>query len=163
AAEDFYKPRQVFLMTPQGEAAERALAFLQTQEVAPEVETAPLADIRYVLQELRDIARSNDRDSARIHRGFLLLRPSFEQGKINAQSLVGRLDPKAVADAPQARRLIDDVERFLAELVLASDMIADAAAKIDAARIVPTPWLSFWRSFCAWFTSQSSVPSNAEV
>src|SRR5262245_20113339 len=59
SAEDFYKPRQVFSMTAEGEAAERAFALLDTpQEIATELETTSLADIRYVLQELRDIFHS---------------------------------------------------------------------------------------------------------
>src|SRR5262249_49889067 len=95
-AAEFYGPRQLFEITVDGEAAERALAMFETSaNSTKQLQDSPLADICDAVQELRNGACAQARDARNIHRNLLLLRASFEEFQAAAESLAQRLDSRS--------------------------------------------------------------------
>jgi uncharacterized protein (TIGR02677 family) len=186
--EDFFKQRHAFQITSQGEAAERASALLQTtskRETA--LQSTALADVRHVIEELKQLAREPELDAGKIHRNLLMLHARFEDLTATAQAFIGRLERRIQLQPADARQLIEFAERFIGELVLAADSIGEAVRDIEAAGFerllhaaaersagdgmdqtaedvaaVCGQWRSQWECFCNWFISQPDRPSTAE-
>lgn len=196
--EDFYKQRHVYQITSQGESAELALNDYETGRKA-ELQTSALLDIRELLDDLRRMARDDAApDPGKVHRDLLALRACFEALKAGAHTFMSMLeqeidlqfDPDAQVDAIVARRqrLIDYLERFIAELVIATDAIVQsvrdieecgldrlleqAAARRAADAVDPDPAnverirgrvRAEWEDFRSWFASRSDRLTNADA
>jgi hypothetical protein len=162
-AAEFYQPRRLFQMTSEGEAAERAVAlFRTTAEREVELPCTALIDIVHVLQDLKQLSRVGEPDAGKVRRNQLLLRVHFQDLTATAQMLVHGLEQRTAVNPPDARRLIEHAEQFLADLVLAQDIVADTVRDIEGAGthgLLATEW----DRFREWFISQPGRPSNAEL
>ena len=187
SVEDFYNQRQTFEMTTDGEAAERALAvFNATSGCKGKLQGSGVADIRIVLQELKQLSREPEPDAGQIHRNLLALHTLVEDLSATAQTFVSTSERRIGLPPPEARRLADYGQRFVSELVLEADHICEAIRAIEEAgferllqavadrsirgsvggtqEAVPdsSQWRSHWERLRHWFISQPNLPSNAE-
>ena len=137
--EEFYRPRYLFQLTPQGEAAERALAvYDETLRQRGELQSAALSDIRTLLGELAELADASDVDEGKAHRTLRTLRDRFEGLTSRAQAFMSSLqrtiDLQGV-DVPKflayKETLIGYLERFIGELVLATADISATVQRIE--------------------------------
>lgn len=136
--EEFYRPRFLFQLTREGEAAERAIALFHEAIRQPgELQAAALGDIQALLAELAQLAESAEPDHGKVHRTLSSLRVRFEELTSKAQSFIGSLqrtiDLHGIGvDAFLAYKqsLIEYLERFIGELVIAA---ADIAARLERA------------------------------
>lgn len=130
--EDFYRPRHLYQMTAEGEAAERAFDFfVEALKTPGELKTTALDDIRSLLRELEPLAGQPELDDAKIHRVLKELTARFEELTSRAQSFIGSLQRtidlhRFALDAFLAYKqtLIDYLERFIGELTVATVEIA---------------------------------------
>jgi hypothetical protein len=160
---EFYNPQYLFQVTSEGEAAERSLEFYrETVERKDELPcTAPM-DIVHVLQELKQLSRHGEPDAGQIRRNLLLVRVRFEDLTATAQMLVRRLEQRTGVHPPDARRLIDHAEQFLADLVLAQDSIAEILRDGEGAGIRQV-LSTEWDRLHDWFIAEPGRSSNAEL
>jgi uncharacterized protein (TIGR02677 family) len=137
--EEFYRPRYLFQLTPEGEAAERALAVYEdTLRQRGELQTAALGDIRALLAELAALAETPEPDEARVHRTLRALRDRFDELTSRAQAFMSSLqrtiDLQGV-DVPRLlaykETLIGYLERFIGELLVAASEIAATVERIE--------------------------------
>ena len=137
--EEFYRPRYLFQLTPQGEAAERALAvYDETLRQRGELQSAALSDIRTLLGELAELADASDVDEGKAHRTLRTLRDRFEGLTSRAQAFMSSLqrtiDLQGV-DVPKflayKETLIGYLERFIGELVVATADISATVQRIE--------------------------------
>ena len=194
--EDFYKQRYAFQITKQGEAAQRALELFQTtSERKSELPAGALADIRALLQELNQLSKEAELDSSKTHRNLLTLRARFEDLADSAQEFMGTLQRKIdlrVAEAGESisekQRLIDYLQRFIGEFVIATGDIAHAVRDIEAVGLEKllkaaaersvvdametnpedldralNEWRSTWNRFRDWFISRPDCLSNSDL
>src|SRR5438094_5509440 len=90
--EDFLKRRYLFQISARGEAAERAIAAYEENVLQPgELQTAALADIRNLLEELVRFAESAEIDGAKITLALRTLCSSFEELTSRAQIFMSGL------------------------------------------------------------------------
>jgi uncharacterized protein (TIGR02677 family) len=137
--EEFYRPRFLYQLTPEGEAAERAIAvFFEALGAPGELQVVALADIRQYLGELANICANPIRDESVAHRVLQLLTTRFEQltGRAQAflRSLQRTIDLHGISvDTFLAYKqtLIDYLERFISELVVSTHEIAERLEEID--------------------------------
>ena len=138
--EEFYRPRFLFQLSVEGEAAERALAvFHEAIERPGELQTVALADIRELLTDLLQLAGEREVDAGKVHRTLLALTARFDELTARAQSFMGSLqrtiDLQGVdleAFLSYKDTLIDYLERFIGELVLTTSEIVDLLARLEA-------------------------------
>lgn len=210
--EDFWRPRHLYQLTPTGEAAERAIAFFeQALRERGELQAVALADIRALLEELAQVVAGEPVDGAvhgaidgaidegKGHRALLALRARFEELTSKAQAFMASLQRTIDLHglALQAliaykRSLIDYLERFISELVLATADVAALVVRLEAqgiarllgavarrevadalaasdeeraalAAVVEEAWQGRWQGLRAWFLSRDGEPSQAEV
>src|SRR5262249_8012957 len=194
--EDFYKQRYVFHITNQGEAAERALELFQsTSDRKGELQTHAVADICDQLHELKEVAREAEPDSATIYRSLLMLRSRFDVLTSRAQAFmtgVQRNIDLAIAETDQftsdTQHLIGYMERFVSDLVIAAEDIAQTVREIETSELerllhaaaecslvdavdttpadadsIVEEWRSHWGRIRSWFVSRPGCPSNAEI
>src|SRR5436853_3690262 len=141
--EDFLRRRYLFQITVRGEAAERAVAAYEESILQPgELQTAALADIRSLLEELARFAESAEIDDAKIALALRTLCSSFEELTRRAQifmsGLQRRIDLQRIEFEEfilYKEQLIDYLQRFVGELVIAADEIASALRRIEAAGV----------------------------
>lgn len=146
SVEEFYRPRHLYQLTPEGEAAERALRHFEQALVQPgALQTAALRDIRVLLIELAALTTDGEPDAAKAHRSLLALSTRFAELTDRAQVFIGNLQRTAELqrlnhDAFVAYKdlLIDYLERFIGELVIAQSEIARTIDHIDRGRLA---WL----------------------
>src|SRR5918996_3469016 len=138
--EEFYRPRYLFQLTPEGEAAERALAAYEAALAQRgELQSAALSDIRSLLGELAALAETPEADEAKVHRALRALRDRFEELTSRAQAFMSSLqrtiDLQGV-DVPKflayKETLIGYLERFIGELVIAAADIGATVRQIEA-------------------------------
>ena len=137
--EEFYRPRYLFQLTPQGEAAERALAVYEDElQRRGELQRAALSDIRELLSELAALADVPEPDEAKVHRTLRTLRDRFGELTSRAQAFMSSLqrtiDLQGV-DVPKflayKETLIGYLERFIGELVVATADIGATVERIE--------------------------------
>lgn len=141
--EDFYRPRYLFQLTREGEAAERALEkYYEVVERPGELQTAALADIRLLLGELEQLVAIPDPDAGKVFMTLKALRSRFDELTANALAFIGSLQRNvdllsAGVDEFLAykERLIGYIERFVGELVLATAEIAACIERIEGSGI----------------------------
>ncbi len=137
--EDFYRKRYLYQLTAAGEAAERALTlFFETIRQPGELKTAALSDIHALLEELLQLAGERPLDDGKVHRTLLALRQRFDELTSKAQAFIGSLlrpsdlHGKDVGEfLVYKEQLIDYLERFVAELVMATSNIAETIRKLE--------------------------------
>jgi hypothetical protein len=160
---EFYNPQHLFQVTSEGEAGERSLEFYrEAVERKVELPCTALMDIVHVLQELKQLSRQREQDAGQIRRNLLLVRALFEELTAAAQMLVRGLEQRTGVHPPDARRLIDHSEQFLADLVLAQDSIAEILHDGEGAgirRVLSTEW----DRLHDWFIAEPGCSSNAEL
>ena len=137
--EEFYRPRYLFQLTPEGEAAERALSvYEETLRQRGELQSAALSDIRTLLGELADLAEAPNVDESKVHRALIALRDRFDGLTSRAQAFMASLqrtiDLQGI-DVPKflayKETLISYLERFIGELVIATADIAAIVQRIE--------------------------------
>lgn len=141
--EEFYRPRHLYQITAEGEAAERALAhFRDNLETPGELQTTALGDIRSLLGELAGLAADDHPDPAKVHLTLRNLFGRFEELTDRAQAFISELqrtvDLHGVdleAFVAYKDRLIEYLERFIGELVVAQWEIAAEIGSIQEAGV----------------------------
>ena len=202
--EEFYRARFLYRLTPEGEATERALdVFEQGLHRSGELQTAALGDIRDLLHELRDqlpaggdhVPTGEDLDVGKVHLTLRSLWDRFDELTDRAQTFVASLqrtvdlhtiDVEALLTYKDA--LLDYLERFIGELVIAQAHIAallrdlegpgierllrvaadremaDALDPSDADRAAARQsWQSRWTGLVGWFLPDEGRPAQAEL
>jgi uncharacterized protein (TIGR02677 family) len=192
--EEFLRPRYLYRLTSNGEAAERAIkVFEESIEQPGELQTAALSDIRDHLRELLDLSDATDVD-AKVHQALTALCGRFDQLTSRAQTFISSLQRTTQlqgitveAFVAYKQRLIEYLERFIGELVIACVDIAETIERIElagvdrllgmaAARevvdaIAPNSedvaaakegWLIRWQGLRGWFIGDSLMKSQAE-
>src|SRR5689334_12070848 len=130
--EDFYRQRYFFQLTSEGEAAQRALdSFEDRSDCVVELRRRDLGDIRNVLRQLAYISRAAELDSDEVYGHLLTLQHRFESLVGSTQKFMGELQRKIdrqrldEGDSITGKqRVIDYLQRFISELVIATDDIA---------------------------------------
>ncbi len=195
--EEFYRPRFLYQLTMEGEAAERALTlFFETLVQPGELQASALVDIRQYLGELSKLSESQTPDESVAHRVLHSLSSRFEQLTARAQtflrSLQRTIDLHGITVETflsYKQTLIDYLERFIGELVIATHEIAgrlreiekhgierllEAAAQRDVVdaldhekdsrlREARELWRARWVGLRGWFISDTGRQSQAEV
>ena len=194
--EEFYRPRFLYQLTKEGEAVERAIAEYEKSIQQPgELQAAALSDIRELLKELEHLADSPEPDEAKVHRTLASLRSRFDELTSKAQTFIASLQRRIDLQGKEVhvfvaykKTLIEYLERFIGELVIAAADIAETLRSIDrigvrrliemAARrdlvdsLAPTNedreaaldlWLARWAGLKSWFIRQGENLSQAEV
>ncbi|MGH9183749.1 MAG: TIGR02677 family protein [Acidimicrobiales bacterium] len=194
--EEFYRPRFLYQLTAAGEAAERAVALYEEAVAQPgELQAAALTDIRELLGELALTAAGPDPDPGKVHRTLRSLRARFDELTAKAQAFIGSLQRaidlhgvEVVAFLAYKDTLIDYLERFIGELVVAQADIAGAIARVEAAGVdrllhlaaerdladalaateadrahARTAWADRWSGLRHWFIGTPDAPCQADV
>jgi len=193
--DDFLRRRYLYQLTVKGEAAERAILGYEEAILQPgELQAAALTDIRGLLSELTDPATSETTDEGKIYFILTTLTGRFEELTKRAQSFMGglqrRMDLQNIeleAFLAYKNRLLDYLERFIHELIVASAEIAGHLCRIDAPRLerilrivvereladaldkeaqheaTLTKWQRRWTGLRDWFISRDGLPSHSEV
>ena len=196
-AEDFYRPRYLYQLTSAGEAAEESLRVFQEMLVQPgELQTTTLKEIREQLTELALLSTATDLDEGRIVLTLRNLTDRFEQLTRRAQIFLRALQRTIDLQGTTIERfleykqhLIDHLERFIGELVIAtheivgklcaieeagSDRLIEIAAEREAAdaldhqkeqRLAESKklWQARWSGFRGWFVGGAHSQSQAEM
>lgn len=197
--EEFYRPRFLFQLSAEGEAAEKAVAAYEESVRQPgELQTAALHDIRALLGELAQLGATPQADEGKIHRTLLTLRTRFDELAVRAKAFMGsihrpiELHGIAVeALLAYKQTLIEYIERFIGELVVAAagiattieeieaggartiDRLLEAAARRDLVDAVQATdddraaalsrWRSRWGGLRGWFFGEAGRPAQAEI
>jgi uncharacterized protein (TIGR02677 family) len=137
--EEFYRPRFLYQLTPEGEAAERAVSmFEETLSRPGELQAAALSDIRALLETIAELAAVDPIDEAAAHLALSNLRGRFDELTTRAQAFMASvqrgasLRGAAIADfLAYKETLINYLERFIGELRLATADIADLVQRVE--------------------------------
>lgn len=193
--EEFYQRRRLYQLSAAGEAAEHALAVFDEYLHRPgELQTTALHDISELLDALLPQLAETPLDDARVYDLLSTLVARFEQLTSRAQSFMRGLQStvdlhgiSVEAFLAYKEKLIDYLEKFIGELIVATSRIADALLQLDACGIEqafaaaarreladvldPTPdaqataeirWRERWTGLRRWFVS-SETASQAEL
>lgn len=193
--EDFYRPRFLFQLSQPGEAAERALSvYAAAVEEQGELQTAALDDILRLLEELRVLAGDTTPDAARAWAVLDALRTRFEglvdQARVFMAGLLRAVDLHGVEAqrlVAYKERLLQYLERFLAQLVATSASIAalllalpeagllrlaraaagrEVADRLDASEpavaVETERWLARLDGVRSWFLPRAGAPPQSE-
>lgn len=141
--EEFYRPRYLFQLTPEGEAVERALAVYEDElQRRGELQSAALSDIRVLLGELAALAEAPEPDEAKAHRTLRTLRDRFDELTSRAQAFMSSLQRTIDLQGVDVTRflayketLIGYLERFIGELVVATADIGATIERIEGLRV----------------------------
>ncbi len=194
--DDFYRPRFLFQLTPAGEAAERALEVFSEELAKPgELKAAALADIGALLAELEELASAEPLDEGKAHRTLEALRARFDELTARAQTFIAGLQRTidlhgiSVADFLAYKELlIDYLERFIGDLILATHGIALSLGRLEEAGVEELlakvarreladamnateddqrrsrmVWQERWAGLRGWFIGRPAAPSQAEI
>ncbi|MEX1163479.1 MAG: TIGR02677 family protein [Nitriliruptor sp.] len=194
--EEFYRARFLYQLTLEGEAAERAVAHFEDLLVVPgELQTSALADIQELLAELLGLARAEAPDPGKVHRSLTTLTTRLEELTDRARTFITGLQRTVdlhgidlEAFLAYKDRLIEYLERFIGDLVVAQGRIATLLADIDAAgsarllalaaerdladrlevteadrAAVHARWSDRWAGLTAWFVAPTDDRAQADV
>ncbi len=193
--EEFYRRRRLYQLSAAGEAAEQALAVFDEYLHRPgELQTTALHDIAELLDALLPRLADTPPDDAKLLHLLTSLVARFEQLTSRAQSFMRGLQRtvdlhgiSVEAFLAYKEKLIDYLENFIGELVVATGRIAEAILLLEtcgvslaftaAARreladtLDPTPdalalaesqWRDRWAGLRRWFIADGS-PAQAEL
>jgi len=192
--EDFYRARYLYQLSEEGEAAESALRHFEEVLHRPgELQTAALRDIIEFLDAVRGLLGERPRDASKLHAEFKAMFDRFEELTQRAQAFMRGLHStielhgiSVEAFLEYKNRLLEYLERFLGELVMASseisnrilalplgeevfgllagqsliDSIDDSPELLEQTRI---RWAGQWSGFRLWFLGAASGVSQAEI
>jgi hypothetical protein len=175
--EDFYRQRNVFEITEQGDAVEQALAVFAPGASAPsgELPLDAVRDIRELIRELKQLSNEPEADAeGRVRRGFLALGAAFDALVSGSQAFIGalrsRIDLQLTRTdefVSRTQSLIEHIEQFLAEFVMASTEIAQGMQDIEMCgieRLVPgLAERGQWSRVRNWFIAEAGLPSHADI
>lgn len=139
-AEDFYRPRFLYQLTAEGEAAERAMeVFYEVLQQPGELQTTALLEIRQYLAELVKLSGMEPVDEGRVVLLLSLLTERFTQLTNRAQmflrSLQQRMDVShsdVESFLKYKQSLIEYLERFVGELVIATHEVSGHLLTVEA-------------------------------
>jgi uncharacterized protein (TIGR02677 family) len=137
--DDFYRPRYLYQLTPEGEAAELALAaYDEALGNRGELQSVALEDIRVRLRSLCQHAQAPDRDLAVVHSLLRELSTLLDGLAANASAFMSSLqrtidlqDVDEDVFIAYKDRLIGYLERFVGDLVVKSAEISAALRALD--------------------------------
>lgn len=143
SVEDFHRVRRVYQLTPEGEAAERALEeFDRRLGRRGALQAVALADVETQLRQLRRFCDDDEPDAAAVAVALRDLVRRFADLADNAQAFMGSLQSTidlhgvdVEAFLAYRDRLIDYLEHFLRELVTVGSTIAGLLPELDEAGI----------------------------
>lgn len=141
--EDFHRARYLYQLTKEGEAVEDALAtYDETLGRRGALQAVALADIATHLRALSELAAEPDRDPAKVHLLLRALVDRFTDLAGNAQAFMGSLQRSidlhdADADVFRAYkdRLIEYLQRFIADLVTTGAQIAELILALEETHV----------------------------
>src|SRR3984957_5243977 len=139
--EDFHRKRSLYQLAAEGQAAEQAIAFYEEAlRRRGQLQSVALADIAGQLQALLALARESDPDPAKIHLLLLSVAERFSSLADNAQAFMSALrraidfsDGDVEGFLAYKERLIDYINRFIADLANSGAQIAVLLTDLDAA------------------------------
>ncbi len=193
--EDFYRARFLFQSSRAGEAAEAAIALFHERLEAPgELQTQALGDIRRSLAALVAHLASGLEDPALAHQTISQLFQRFDGLANQARTFIASLQrafhlhAAPVADFLAYKdHLLDYLERFLAELAIATGEIVSALTQLapgitalldqaagrtladrlrqdgEAQRIESERWHRRWQGLRTWFIGDGDQASQAAL
>jgi uncharacterized protein (TIGR02677 family) len=196
ALEEFYRSRFLYALSAAGEAAERALAvFEETVRQPGELQTAALRDITEFLEVIRVLIEKPEPDVAKLHTQLLALMERFRNLTNRAQAFMRDLQSTiqlhgvSVAQFLEYKQLlIDYLDRFLGDLVLATNEICQKILFLEQAGIrnqfkpvarraladallrtadmeeqEAARWAGCWQGLRRWFLGEANAASQAEI
>jgi uncharacterized protein (TIGR02677 family) len=104
-----------------------------------------------LLQELRQVSDGSNR-----YRNLLVIRALLDDLSDTAQMIIASLEQTNDLDPLEARLSIDVAQRFIAELVLQTPLIAETVRDLEAGGFAE------WERLQRWFISRPGAPSNSE-
>ncbi|TYB69402.1 TIGR02677 family protein [Nonomuraea sp. PA05] len=139
SVEDFHRKRYLFQLTHAGQAAEQAISFYEDAiGKRGALQSVALGDIAEQLQSLAVLARDADPDPARVHLLLLSLSDRFSSLADNAQAFMASLrraidfsDGDVAGFIAYKERLIDYINRFIADLANSGARIATLLGELD--------------------------------
>lgn len=141
--EDFHRARYLYQLTVAGQAAEQAIAvYEEAIGRRGSLQSVALADIAAQLRSLAGMARVTELDPAKVHLLLLALAERFAGLADNAQAFMASLrrvidfaDGDVDAFVAYKQRLIDYINRFIADLANRGAEIATVLADIESADV----------------------------
>jgi uncharacterized protein (TIGR02677 family) len=194
--EEFYRVHLLYALSLSGEAAERALVvFEETIHQPGELQTAALRDITEFLEAIRLLFEGAELDVAKLHTQLLTLTERFRTLTNRAQAFMRDLQSTIQLHGVSVEQfleykqlLIDYLERFLGDLVLATNAISQKILLVERAgirdqfRLVAqraltdalmcttemeeqegARWAGLWHGFRRWFLGEAGGASQAEI
>jgi uncharacterized protein (TIGR02677 family) len=139
--EDFHRKRSLYQLTAEGQAAEQAIAFYEDAiGRRGQLQSVALADIADQLRALLALARESDPDPAKAHLLLLSVAERFSSLADNAQAFMSALrraidfsDGDVDGFIAYKERLIDYINRFIADLANSGAQIAVLLTDLEAA------------------------------
>ena len=139
--EDFHRKRNLYQLTAAGQAAGQAIAFYENAiGRRGQLQSVALADIAGQLRGLRAMAAEADPDPAKVHLLLLSLAERFSSLADNAQAFMSALrraidfsDGDVDGFLAYKERLIDYINRFIADLANSGAAIAVLLAELEDA------------------------------
>src|SRR6266700_3319742 len=139
--EDFHRKRSLYQLTAEGHAAEQAIAFYEEAiGRRGQLQSVALTDIADQLQALLALAKEGDPAPAKVHLLLLSVAERFSSLADNAQAFMSALrrsidfsDGNVDGFIAYKERLIDYINRFIADLANSGAQIAVLLADLEAA------------------------------
>ena len=139
--EDFHRKRSLYQLTAAGQAAEQAIAFYEEAiGRRGQLQSVALADIADRLRSLQVLAADPDPDPAKVHLLLLSVAERFSSLADNAQAFMSALrraidfsDGDVDGFLAYKERLIDYINRFIADLANSGAQIAVLLGDLEAA------------------------------
>jgi uncharacterized protein (TIGR02677 family) len=140
--EDFHRKRCLYQLTAAGQAAEQAIAFYEEAiGRRGQLQSVALADIVERLRSLKVMASQPDPDPAKTHLLLLSLAERFSSLADNAQAFMSALrraidfsDGDVDGFLAYKERLIDYINKFIADLANSGGQIAVLLGELEAVR-----------------------------
>ncbi|MGE4183002.1 MAG: TIGR02677 family protein, partial [Limisphaerales bacterium] len=194
--EDFYRDRRLYQLSAAGEAVEKALDVFHEYLHRPgELQTTALHDVMELLDALPPLMAGEPPDDAKLHLALTTLTQRFDELTSRAQSFMRGLQRtvdlygiSVEAFLGYKERLIEYLERFIGELVVATNRTAEALLRVEASGLAgllsavarretadalePNPerresaeasWRQRWEGLRRWFIGNAGQPSQAEL
>ena len=141
SVEDFHRKRSLYQLTAAGQAAEQAIAFYEEAiGRRGQLQSVALADIADRLRSLLALAGDSDPDPAKVHLLLLSVAERFSSLADNAQAFMSALrraidfsDGNVDGFLAYKERLIDYINRFIADLANSGARIAVLLGDLEAA------------------------------
>jgi len=192
--EEFYRVRYLYQLSAAGEAAEKALEVFEELLHRPgELQSAALRDIIEFLDAIEALAAAPERDAAKLFHQFEQLFGRFDTLTSRAQTFMRNLQSTIELHGVSVEQflgykemLIEYLERFLSDLVLATNEISgkilalgtsgdllrlvaryglsdrlERSPEIDAAE--EARWSGRWDGFRRWFVGSAGERPQAEI